>query len=164
MTSGLSCSSRPARGSIYPVAVGNETHNLGAEQRGSLETPDDRRRSPRATYRVVFNLRPLLAGGKVGAPVEVILQDLSLVGMGIIHSAAMRRGDQYQVPLERGEAGGNSAGDGADPGEPLSLIATVMRCEQLDDGLFNIGFEFNSSVAAVDEGSRQLTGHPAPRE
>jgi len=132
----------------------DEPFELRSPHPGSAETADDRRRSPRAAYRVVFNLRPLLAGGRAGALVEVILQDLSLVGMGIIHSAAMRRGDQYEVPLQRGEAGS----------EPTSLIATVMRCEQLDDGLFNIGFEFNSSAAAIDEGSRQLTGRAARRD
>jgi hypothetical protein len=121
----------------------------------ALETAADRRRSPRATHRVVFNIRPLLSGGVgVGAPVEVILQDLSICGMGVIHSSAMRQGDQYEVPLSRGEADVS----------PMALLATVVRCEQLDDGLFNIGFQFNSSVAMVDEGSRQLTGHPAPRD
>ena len=119
------------------------------------ETAADRRRSPRAPHRVVFNMRPVLPDGRqLGAPVEVILQDLSISGMGIIHTDAMRQGDQYRVPLLRGEA----------DAEPMALLATVVRCEQLDDGLFNIGFEFNSSIAAVDEGSRQLTGRPAPRD
>jgi hypothetical protein len=123
----------------------------------AVETAADRRRSPRATYRVVFNVRPVLAdsgGGGLGAPVEVILQDLSITGMGIIHSTAMPIGDQYEIPLMRGE----------DDATPMALRATVVRCEQLDDGLFSIGFEFNSSADAVDEGSRQLTGHPAPRD
>jgi hypothetical protein len=129
----------------------------------AVETAADRRRSPRATYRVVFNVRPVLAdggggggggGGGLGAPVEVILQDLSITGMGIIHSTAMSIGDQYEIPLMRGE----------DDATPMALRATVVRCEQLDDGLFSIGFEFNSSADAVDEGSRQLTGHPAPRD
>jgi hypothetical protein len=124
----------------------------------AVETAADRRRSPRATYRVVFNIRPVLAddggSGALGAPVEVILQDLSISGMGIIHSSAMPSGDQYEIPLTRGE----------DDATPMALRATVVRCEQLDDGLFSIGFEFNSSADAVDEGSRQLTGHPAPRD
>jgi hypothetical protein len=112
----------------------------------------DRRQFPRAPYHAVFNVRPILNDG-IGKPVSVVLQDISVTGMGIIHSSGMRRGDQYQIPLTR-EAGT----------EPLSLVATVVRCEQLDDGLFNIGFQFNSSAAAVDEGSRQLTGRPAPRD
>ncbi|MEA2710979.1 MAG: hypothetical protein QOF78_3580 [Phycisphaerales bacterium] len=127
---------------------------------GAADTAEDRRRYPRATHRVVFNLRPLLNDG-VGAPIAVVLQDFSILGMGIIHSTAMRRGDQFQIPLMRD--GDICSGDDGDSGR-LSLVATVVRCEQLDDGLFNIGFEFNSSVAAVDEGSRQLTGQPAPRD
>jgi len=121
-----------------------------------VETASDRRRAPRAAYRVVFNIRPLLDGSGAGAesPVEVVLQDLSITGMGIIHSSAMPIGDQYEIPLSRGE----------DDAAPMTLLATVVRCEQLDDGLFNIGFEFNSPTATVDEGSRQLTGHPAPRD
>jgi hypothetical protein len=130
---------------------------------GATETAADRRRSPRATYRVVFNIYPLLVGGQVGPAVEVILQDLSLVGMGIIHSTALPMGEQYQIPLVRG--GDNErADDRAVADEPQALLATVVRCEQLDDGLFSIGFEFNSSVDTVDQGSRQLTGRPAPRD
>ena len=134
----------------------DQTNKPSRKRRQSVvETAADRRRSPRATHRVVFNIRPLLAGGRgVGAPVEVILPDLSITGMGVIHSAAIGQGEQFEIPLSRGEA----------DVEPMSLLATCVRCEQLDDGLFSIGFEFNSSAAAVDEGSRQLTGQPAPRD
>jgi hypothetical protein len=129
------------------------------EPSAGVESPADRRRSPRATYRVVFNIYPLPggAGAQAGGAVEVVLQDLSLVGMGIIHSTALQMGQQYQIPLVRGD-------EPAVAGQPQALLATVVRCEQLDDGLFSIGFEFNSSVDAVDQGSRQLTGQPAPRE
>jgi len=120
----------------------------------AIDTVEDRRRAPRTRHRVVFTLRPLPrdgAAGGAGESVDVVLQDLSITGMGVIHSAAMREGDVYQIPLARGSA------------EPLSLVATVVRCEQLDDGLFTIGFEFNSSAEAVDAGSRHLTGRPAFR-
>jgi hypothetical protein len=113
----------------------------------------DRRRAPRVTHRAAFQLRPLLGDG-VGAAITVVLQDLSVTGMGVIHAQAMRVGDQYQVPLVREPM----------PSAGLSLICTVVRCEQLDEALFSIGFVFNSSPAAVDEGSRQLTGRPAPRD
>ena len=114
-------------------------------------TVSDRRRYPRVPHHAAFSIRPLLNDG-IGGPVMVVLQDLSAMGMGVIHSQAMRVGDQYQVPLIR---------EGV--AEPLSLVCTVVRCEQMDDELFCIGFEFNSSAQAVDEGSRQLTGRPAPR-
>jgi hypothetical protein len=137
----------------------DQTNKPGPARRESVvETASDRRRSPRAVHRVMFAIRPLLGGGGgrggLGAPVEVILQDLSITGMGVIHSAALPQGEQFEIPLSRGEA----------DVEPMSLLATVVRCEQLDDGLFSIGFEFNSSAAVVDEGSRQLTGQPAPRD
>jgi hypothetical protein len=118
----------------------------------SLASAADRRRFPRIPHRAAFHVRPLLNDG-VGVPIEVVLQDLSAAGMGVIHSQAMRVGDQYQVPLTR---------EGA--AEPLSLVCTVVRCERMDDELFSIGFEFNSPAAAVDEGSRQLTGQPARRD
>ena len=134
-----------------------------SDARVAVESPADRRRSPRATYRVVFNIYPLLVGGRVGGAVEVVLQDLSLVGMGIIHSTALPMGQQFQIPLVRGDEGAAAANTVA-TGEPQALLATVVRCEQLDDGLFSIGFEFNSSADTVDQGSRQLTGQPAPRD
>jgi len=88
----------------------------------------------------------------VGRAVTVVLQDLSATGMGIIHSEPVRVGDQYQVPLTCEVAA--AAG--------LSLVCTVVRCERMDEELYWVGFEFNSSAAAIDAGSRQLTGSPAP--
>ena len=111
----------------------------------------DRRRAVRIPHRARFTIRPLLSNG-VGGEVTVILQDLSATGMGILHSHPLRVGDQYQVPLTCEFAA--SAG--------LSLVCTVARCEQMDDELYTIGFKFNSSAAAIDAGSRQLTGQPAP--
>jgi hypothetical protein len=111
----------------------------------------DRRRAIRVPHRARFVIRPLLSNG-VGAEVTVILQDLSATGMGVLHSAPLRVGEQYQVPLTCEIAA--SAG--------LSLVCTVARCEQMDDELYTIGFQFNSSAAAIDAGSRQLTGQPAP--
>ena len=80
------------------------------EPSAGVESPADRRRSPRATYRVVFNIYPLPggAGAQAGGAVEVVLQDLSLVGMGIIHSTALQMGQQYQIPLVRGRDFDNS--------------------------------------------------------
>src|SRR3989442_12588299 len=100
--------------------------------------PADRRRAVRIPQCAPFCLRPLLADG-IGPPITVVLQDLSATGMGVIHSEPLRPGDHYQVPLER-------------PGAALALVCTVARCERLDDGLFTIGFEFNSSAAAIDAG------------
>ena len=110
----------------------------------------DRRRTVRVPHRASFDIRPLLNDG-MGTAITVILQDLSVSGVGVLHSQALEMGQQYQIPLERNF------------GESLSLICTVVRCEQLDEGLYSIGFEFNSPAAAVDAASRQLTGHP-PRD
>ena len=109
----------------------------------------DRRKCMRVPHAAAFQLRPLLNNG-IGEPVTVVLQDLSATGMGIIHSHAMACGEQFQIPLSTATA--------------LSLICTVVRCEKMDEELYSIGFEFNSSAAAVDAGSRQLTGQPLPRE
>src|SRR5438874_11928810 len=79
----------------------------------------DRRRAVRVPHRAAFQIRPLLNDG-VGAPLMVVLQDLSVFGMGVIHSQPMRCGEQYQVPLAREAAE-----------EGMSIICTVMRCEQL---------------------------------
>jgi hypothetical protein len=127
------------------------TNNFTEPSGGGTMEAADRRRAPRVPHRAAFDICPL-GGRGMGEAVTVILQDLSATGIGIIHSDGLCVGDQYQIPLTRELAG------------PMSLIATVVRCEQLDDGLYNIGFQFKSSAAAVDEGSRQLTGHPAPRD
>lgn len=110
----------------------------------------DRRKSVRVEHRATFQLRPLLNSG-MGEPVTVVLQDFSATGIGIIHSQPLACGEQFQIPLS------------APAMRALSLICTVVRCEKMDEGLFNIGFEFNSSAAAIDAGSRQLTGYGTPR-
>jgi hypothetical protein len=113
----------------------------------------DRRRHPRIPHRANFDIRPLLANG-VGTPISVVLQDMSSSGLGILHSTPLYVGDQFQIPLTRE----------LPAGEKLSLVCTCVRCEKLDEGLYSVGFEFNSSSAAVDEGSRQLTGKPVRRD
>ena len=112
----------------------------------AVETARDRRRHHRVPHHAVFNLRLAESAGSagntggVGSAVSVVLQDLSITGMGIIHSAALRMGERYQIPLTREGSGGVA--------DSLALVATVVRCEQLDDGLFSIGFQFNSLVNA----------------
>jgi hypothetical protein len=107
----------------------------------------DRRRSIRVRHKTTFVIRQLLSNG-VAQPMTVVLVDLSETGVGIMHSVPLRCGDQFQIPLTRGAA----------TAEAMALICTVVRCEMLDDGLYNIGMEFNSPARAVDEGRRQLTG------
>src|SRR4051812_39034106 len=111
----------------------------------------DRRKFPRIPHRANFDIRPLLSDG-VGTPISVVLQDMSTSGLGILHSTPFHVGDQFQIPLTR------------ELPEALTLICTCVRCEKLDEGLYSVGFEFNSSSAAVDEGSRQLTGKPVRRD
>src|SRR5437868_4195005 len=78
----------------------------------------DRRRHPRVPHRANFGIRPLLSDG-VGQPLNVVLQDMSTSGLGILHSTPLRVGDQYQIPLTRLMP------------EPLTLICTCVRCEKL---------------------------------
>src|SRR4051812_47987769 len=93
----------------------------------------DRRRAARIPHRASFDIRPILNDG-MGTAVTVILLDLSSSGMGVLHSQPIAIGQQFQIPLQRGFS------------ESLSLVCTVVRCEQLDEGLHSIGFEFNSSA------------------
>jgi hypothetical protein len=107
----------------------------------------DRRRAIRVRHKTTFVIRQLLSNG-VGEPMTVVLLDMSETGVGVMHSIPLRCGDQFQIPLTSGAASA----------ETMTLICTVVRCEMLDDGLYNIGMEFNSPARAVDEGRRQLTG------
>ena len=126
---------------------------------GRVIDATDRREAIRVPHCAPFALRPSTggAGGGRGAGgtdlVIVVLQDLSATGMGILHSDPMRIGDRYDVPLER-QAEGAAA---------QSLVCTVVRCDRLDDGLYSIGFVFNSSAATIEAGSRQLAGIRPPR-
>jgi hypothetical protein len=130
----------------------NRAQNVAASSSSSASVdPADRRSSPRIKQRGKFDIRPILCDG-VGAAVTLVLVDISTGGLGALHSQPLRVGDQFQIPLTR------EAGD-----EPLSLVCTIVRCEKMDEDLYSIGFEYNSSVAAVDQASRQMTGKPARR-
>jgi hypothetical protein len=145
--SSASCRNRLQKiSSMRPVTL----HPLDpAKYRTAESAMVDRRKSIRVPHQATFQLRPLLNNG-IGEPITVVLQDLSATGMGVFHSHPMACGEQFQIPLSTAT--------------PLSLICSVVRCEKMDEGLYSVGFEFNSSAAAVDAGSRQLTGHPVPRE
>jgi hypothetical protein len=128
-------------------AMGTALATAAAESATAEQSFRDRRKALRVRHKTTFVIRQLLSNG-IGDPMTVVLVDLSETGCGIMHSIALRCGDQFQIPLKSGAA----------TAEGMSLVCTVVRCEMLDDGLYNIGMEFNSPARAVDEGRRQLTG------
>ena len=127
-------------------------NNVAASSSPASSDAADRRRSPRIRQRGKFDIRPILSDG-IGPATTLVLQDISTGGLGALHSQPLRVGEQFQIPLTR-----EAAGD-----QPLSLVCTVVRCEKMDEDLYSVGFEFHSSVAAVDQASRQITGKPARR-
>ena len=96
-----------------------------------LERPEDQRRWPRQEQRRTVQIHPL-EHGVPGKAVPARIIDFSAMGIGLIHSRKMARGEQFVVPL--GTLGGTA----------VPLLYTVVRCRGPKNGLYAIGGELVS--------------------
>jgi hypothetical protein len=74
----------------------------------------------------------LVREGMVGEAVVTRSGDFSTMGLGLIHSEAMEKGEQFLVPLKTRS------------GPPLPLLYAVVHCRAMGDGQYQIGAELVS--------------------
>lgn len=60
-----------------------------------------------------------------------MLQDFSVVGVGITHTRPMNSGRKFIIRMPR------------DTGSPITVICSVTQCRPLDGGVFHIGASFD---------------------
>src|SRR5437764_380755 len=91
----------------------------------------DRRADQRIRQEVHAEMAPWL-GDHAGPSFGVLVRDLSTTGAGIIHSGRLKLGAKYLLEIPR-------------PGqEALAALFTVLRCDEIAGGLFNVRLEPDS--------------------
>jgi hypothetical protein len=88
----------------------------------------EKRRAARMTVQYKINVF-LLEQDKIGQSFSVLTRDISLTGMGVLQSVALRAGSHVVVELPR-------------PGSPLYVVSLVMHSRPLADGVLAVGLEF----------------------
>jgi hypothetical protein len=96
----------------------------------------DRRQSWRQKQRFVTQMTPW-SPGRASVPFEVILEDVSSSGAGVVHDRALEVGLRHllTVPRDEGE-------------KPVVREYTVVRCDPRPDGKFNVGLELIVTTTA----------------
>jgi hypothetical protein len=72
--------------------------------------------------------------GAVRTPFTVLLQDISLTGLGILGSRRMEEGQRFAVIMPRVEM------------SPLSVVCVARSCSEVADGIFRVGAAFQQVV------------------
>ena len=98
----------------------------------------DRRRAARQKQKFVTQMTPW-AAGHASVPFEVVINDMSEQGLGIIHDQPLEIGLRHLVTVPRN--------DGM---KPMTLEYIVVRCERRGDGNYTIGLERSIARDSVD--------------
>jgi hypothetical protein len=86
-------------------------------------------------------------GDHAGPSFGVLVRDLSTTGAGIIHSGRLKLGAKYLLEIPR-------------PGQQaLSAIVTVVRCQEIAGGLFNLRLEPDSVLEIAVRASMRRAEH-----
>jgi hypothetical protein len=93
----------------------------------------DKRRSARVALKQRATIVPYISGAP-GQGVGVEVCDFSPRGLRFLHSAAVKRGEQFVLQLPQ------------QSGEPVSILCTVVHCKTTSQGPFSIGAEFTCAL------------------
>jgi hypothetical protein len=88
----------------------------------------DRRRSTRVKRKFVTQMTPW-APGYASVPFEVVIEDISDAGVGIVHDRPLEPGVRHLLTVPR------------DGGKPIVLEYLVVRCQQRGENQYHIGLE-----------------------
>jgi hypothetical protein len=97
----------------------------------------DRRRATRLRQKFVTQMTPW-AAGHASVPFEVVIADISEVGVGIIHDKPIELGLRHLLTVPR------------DGGKAMTQEYLVVRCEFRHDGSYSIGLERSIARDSVD--------------
>jgi hypothetical protein len=96
--------------------------------------PADRRRTQRIKQRIAAEISEW-ENNRVGRTFGVTVEDFSPTGVGFVHSGRLKEGGKYLLEIPR-------------PGhKPVGVLLTVVRCDQLDGGLFSTRMEVSELLA-----------------
>ena len=101
----------------------------------------DRRRATRLRQKFVTQMTPW-AAGHASVPFEVVIADISELGIGIIHDEPLEIGLRHLLTVPQGHQ---------DSGKSILMEYIVVRCERRGDGSYCIGLEKSLARDSVDE-------------
>jgi hypothetical protein len=108
--------------------------------------PADRRRSNRIKQRIAAEITEWSHTGQPGRSFGVMIEDFSTTGVGMTHSGRLKPGHRYTLEIPRP----------AQP--PIRLLLVVVRCDELDGGLFTT--QMQASEILAGRGSRKAKPRP----
>ena len=89
---------------------------------------EDQRRWQRTANPKTVQIHPLV-DGRPARPIATRIKNFSEMGLGLVHSRRMDRGEQFVISL------------GTTAGADVPLLYSVVHCRGLKNGLFAIGAE-----------------------
>jgi c-di-GMP-binding flagellar brake protein YcgR len=96
--------------------------------------PSDRRQSQRIKQRIAAEITEW-ENNKPGRTFGVTIEDFSPTGVGLVHSGRLKLGATYTLEIPR-------------PGRPpIRIVLSVVRCDQLDAGMFSTRMEASEILA-----------------
>ena len=118
--------------------------------KGPMEraAPTEKRRAARMTVTARVTLH-LVDNNRVLRSFSAITRDISITGVGLLQSVAMSMNQNVVIALPR------------PTNTPLFVVATVVACRPLADGLVTVGLEFAEMASKetidilLDDGSRE---------
>jgi hypothetical protein len=99
----------------------------------------DRRRSTRTKQKFVTQMTPWTAG-HASIPFDVIIEDISETGVGLVHDQPIKVGVRHLLTVPRGE---NQ--------RPVIREYIVVRCDARREGGYAIGLEQQFNRGSIDE-------------
>ena len=105
----------------------------------------DRRRATRLKQKFVTQMTPW-SPGHASVPFEVVINDISEMGIGIIHDQPLELGLRHLVAVPREDAK-----------KPLTHEYIVVRCDRRGDGGYSIGLEKSVARDSIDEPPKRVT-------
>src|SRR5437870_5330925 len=100
--------------------------------------PADRRRSQRIKQRIAAEISEW-EGDRVGRTFGVTVEDFSTTGVGFVHSGRLKPGGKYLLEIPRPGA------------RPVGVLLTVVRCDEIDGGLFSTRMEVSDLLAGREQ-------------
>jgi hypothetical protein len=114
---------------------GNPSNSQADSQEGLRHTHPltDRRRATRLKQKFVTQITPW-AAGHASVPFEVVINDISEMGVGIIHDQPMELGLRHLLTVPRADE------------KPVMREYVVCRCDRRADGRYSIGLTVGEDV------------------
>jgi hypothetical protein len=104
---------------------------------------DERRRASRIRRKVATQMVPWSLG-QAPTPVQVVLEDISETGIGIVHFEPIEKGRKFLVTVPR-------------PNARSTVVECItVRCEQFGQQLYKIGLAASSKIEDVDETRKSM--------